>query len=57
MITFILYNQDLAEARSVLAAMIEIEEAFNRQNHPILITILSDMGVPGWLLKIVVGFL
>ena len=29
----------------------------NRQNHLILVTKLSDMGVPGWLLKIVVGFL
>ena len=57
LITFILYNQDLTESRAVLAAMIDYEKAFNRQNHQILITILSDMGVPGWLLKIVIGFL
>ena len=57
LITFILYNQDLTETRAVIAAMIDFEKAFNRQNHNILITILSDMGVPGWLLKIVMGFL
>ena len=57
LITFILYNQDLTESRAVLAAMIDYQKAFNRQNHHILITILSDMGVPGWLLKIVIGFL
>ena len=56
-ITFILYNQDLKEPRAVLAAMIDYEKAFNRQNHNILITKLSDMGVPGWLLKVVIGFL
>ena len=42
---------------AVLAAMIDFSKAFNRQNHAILITKLGDMGVPGWLLKIVVGFL
>ena len=57
LINFILYNQDLTESKAVLAAMIDFEKAFNRQNHHILITILSDMGVPGWLLKVVIGFL
>ena len=57
MITYILYNQDLKEPRAVLAAMVDFEKAFNRQNHHKLITKLSDMGVPGWLLKIVIGFL
>ena len=56
-ITYILYNQDLKEPRAVLAAMIDFEKAFNKQNHHILITKLSDMGVPGWLLKVVIGFL
>ena len=42
---------------AVLAAMIDFKKACNRQNHAILVTKLSDMGVPGWLLNIVVGFL
>ena len=57
LITFILFNQDLPESRAVLATMIDFSKAFNRQNHLILVTKLSDMGVPGWLLKIVIGFL
>ena len=57
LITFILYNQDLKEAKAVLASMVDFEKAFNRQNHHILITKLSDMGTPGWLLNILVGFL
>ena len=57
LITFILYNQDLKEPKAVLAAMIDFEKAFNRQNHHKLLTKLSDMGTPGWLLVIVKGFL
>ena len=37
--------------------MVDFEKAFMRQDHNILITKLSDMGVPGWLLKIVMSFL
>ena len=37
--------------------MIDFSKAFNRQNHNVLIRKLSDMGVPGWLLKIVMAFL
>ena len=37
--------------------MVYFSKAFNRQNHNILITKLSDMGVPGWLLKLVIAFL
>ena len=56
-INFILYNQDLAVPHAVLAAMVDFSKAFNRINHNTIITILSEMGVPGWLLKIVMGFL
>ena len=56
-ISFILYNQDLTEPLAVLAAMVDFKKAFNRQNHLILITLLGDMGIPGWLLNLVVGFL
>ena len=37
--------------------MVDFSKAFNRQNHNLLITKLSDMGVPSWLLQIVIGFL
>ena len=56
-VNFILYNQDLNVPHAVIAAMIDFSKAFNRINHNIIITILSDMGVPGWLLRIVIGFL
>ena len=35
----------------------DFAKAFNRQNHSILIELLSDLNVPGWLLQIVIGFL
>ena len=37
--------------------MIDFAKAFNRINHNTVITIISRMGVPGWLLRIVMGFL
>ena len=57
LINFILYNQDSPEPTAVLACFVDFEKAFNRQDHSILITKLSDMGVPSWLLKIVISFL
>ena len=42
---------------AVLALMVDFSKAFNRSDHHTLITILSDMGVPKWLLKIVIAFL
>jgi hypothetical protein len=51
----VLYNQDQKETRAVLSAMIDFFKAFNRKNHSKLVT--GDMDVPGWLLKIVIGFL
>ena len=56
-INFVLYNQDLKDIHAVLAVAIDFSKAFNRQNHNILIELLSDLGVPGWLLSIVIGFL
>ena len=56
-VNFILYNQDLKVPHAVLAVMIDFSKAFNRINHNTIITILSKMGVPGWLLRIVIGFL
>ena len=37
--------------------MYDFYKAFNRQDHNIIITLLSDMGTPGWLLKLVIAFL
>ena len=56
-ITFILYQQDNKEPTAVLASLIDFSKAFNRQDHNILITKLSDMGVPSWLLNLVIAFL
>ena len=56
-VNFILFNQDLQVPHAVLAAMVDFSKAFNRINHNTIITILSEMGVPGWLLRIVIGFL
>ena len=53
----ILFNQDLRVPYAVLAAMVDFSKAFNRISHNVIITILSEMGVPGWLLRIVIGFL
>ena len=56
-LNFILSCQDSDDQIAVLAVMIDFSKAFNRQNHNILITKLSDMGAPGWLLRIVIAFL
>ena len=56
-INFILSCQDSHDQTAVMACMVDFSKAFNRQNHNLLITKLSDMGVPGWLLKIVIAFL
>ena len=56
-VNFILYNQDLKIPHAVLLTLVDFSKAFNRSNHNILITLLSDMGVPGWFLKIVASFL
>ena len=52
-INFIKYNQDLKSMHAVLAVAIDFSKTFNRQNHNILVT----LGIPGWLLKLVIGFL
>ena len=56
-INFILSCQDSTDQIAVMACLVDFSKAFNRQNHHILISKLSDMGVPGWLLKVVISFL
>ena len=41
----------------VLAVIVDFYKAFNKINHNTILNILSEMGVPGWLLNIVIGFL
>ena len=57
LVNFILYNQDMKSPHAVLAVLIDYSKAFNRINHNRIITILSNMGVPGWLLRIIIGYL
>ena len=57
LVNFILYNQDLKNPQAILGIMYDFSKAFNRQDHNTLITILSDLGTPGWLLKLVMAFL
>ena len=57
LIQFILDNQDYDFPIAVVACAVDFSKAFNRQNHNNLVTKLSDLGVPGWLLNIVMGFL
>ena len=56
-INFILFNQENTAPTAILACLVDFSQAFNRQNHNILITKLSDMDVPAWLLRIVMSFL
>ena len=56
-LNFILSSQDSSDQTAVMACMVDFCKAFNRQDHNILVTKLSDMGVPGWLLRIVIAFL
>ena len=56
-INFVLASQESNEKTAVLACFIDFQKAFMRQNHNILIVKLSRLGVPGWLLKIVISFL
>ena len=39
------------------AVTVDFSKTLNGQNHKILIELLSDLDVPGWLLNIVIGFL
>ena len=57
LINFILYSQDFTEPVAVVLCTIDFAKAFNRIDHNTLVVKLSDMGVPGWLLNVVMGFL
>jgi hypothetical protein len=42
---------------AVLVALVDFSKAFNRINHAKVIIRLSDWGVPGWLIKILISYL
>ena len=54
---FILYNQDLSEPLATILTAVDIHKGFNKIDHSITITKISDLQVPGWLLKIVCSYL
>ena len=55
---FILFNQDLKNPQATLAAFLDFKQGFNRCQHSIFIEILEkDYNVPGWLLRILIGYL
>jgi hypothetical protein len=55
---FILYNQVLSELQATIANFIDYKQGFIRCQHSICIEILAqEYNVPGWLLKILVGYL
>ena len=57
LLNFILWNQESQSPSAVLTCLIDFSKAFNRLNHNIIISKLSGMEVPTWLLKLVMGFL
>ena len=58
MTNFILYNQDLSDPQATIAVYLDYKQGFNRCQHSKCIEILSnDFNVPGWLLKILIGYL
>ena len=48
---------DRKEPHAVLLALVDLEKAFNRVSHRLVIEDLADMKVPGWLLCILVSYL
>ena len=56
LINLMLSNQDSTVPIAIVACMVDFSKAFNRIDHNILVTKLSDLGVSGWLLRIVMAF-
>ena len=58
MTNFILYNQDMKDPVSTIGVYLDYKQGFNRCQHSIFIEILAnDYDVPGWLLRILIGYL
>ena len=54
---FVHTNLDMKQPHAVLLALVDLEKAFNRLSHQLVIEDLADMQVPGWLLLILVSYL
>ena len=57
LLNFILSNLDSSSSTGILAAVIDFSKAFNRLCHSRIITIMNDLGLPGWLLKLIASYL
>ena len=58
MTNFILYNQDLKNPLATIATYLDYKQGFNRCQHSKFIEIVAkDYNTPGWLVRILVGFL
>ena len=57
LLNFVHTNLDKRQPHAVLLAMIDLEKAFNRVSHQLVIEDLADMKVPGWLLLILISYL
>ena len=57
LLNFVHAHLDLRQPHAVLLALVDLEKAFNRVSHQLVIEDLSDMHVPGWLLLILVSYL
>ena len=54
---FVHSYMDLKQPHAVLLALIDLEKAFNRVSHQLVIEDLAAMNVPGWLLLILISYL
>ena len=57
LLNFVHVKLDLKQPHAVLLALIDMEKAFNRVSHQLVIEDLSNMKVPGWLLLILISYL
>ena len=54
---FVHQNLDKRMPHAVLLTLVDLEKAFNRVSHQLVIEDLADMNVPGWLLSIIISYL
>ena len=57
LLNFVHIYLDLKQPHAVLLALIDLEKAFNRVSHQLVIEDLAAMHVPGWLLLILISYL
>ena len=57
LLNFVHVNLDLKQPHAVLLALVDLEKAFNRVSHQLVIEDLADMHVPGWILLILISYL